>query len=106
MPLILDKTSKFGSFLALNFILKNSSYAKENGIEIEEEKLAGITKKEVTMDFTPLEKEILNRAFYSVNDFFTWSDLDGEEGFDFEDDIYPVIVKLLKKLGIEEIVHI
>ncbi len=106
MPLTLDKTSKFGPFLALNFILKNSSYAQENGVEIEEEKLADIIKKEVIMDFTPLEKEILNRAFYSVNDFFTWSDLDGEEGFDFEDDIYPAIVKLLKKLGIEEIVHI
>lgn len=105
MPLILNKTSKFGSFLALNLILKNNSYAKENGVE-NKPVLAGIIKKEVTMDFTPLEKEILNRAFYSVNDFFTWSDLDGEEGFDFEDDIYPVIVKLLKKLGIEEIVHI
>ena len=105
MPLILNKTSKFGSFLALNLILKNSSYAKENGVE-NKPVLAGIIKKEVTMDFTPLEKEILNRAFYSVNDFFTWSDLDGEEGFDFEDDIYPAIVKLLKKLGIEEIVNI
>lgn len=105
MPLILNKTSKFGSFLALNLILKNSSYAKENGVE-NKPVLAGIIKKEVTMDFTPLEKEILNRAFYSVNDFFTWSDLDGEEGFDFEDDIYPAIVKLLKKLGIEELVHI
>ena len=105
MPLILNKTSKFGSFLALNLILKNSSYAKENGVE-NKPVLAGIIKKEVTMDFTPLEKEILNRAFYLVNDFFTWSDLDGEEGFDFEDDIYPAIVKLLKKLGIEEIVNI
>lgn len=105
MPLVLNKTSKFGSFLALNLILKNSSYAKENGVE-NKPVLAGIIKKEVTMDFTPLEKEILNRAFYLVNDFFTWSDLDGEEGFDFEDDIYPAIVKLLKKLGIEEIVHI
>lgn len=105
MPLILNKTSKFGSFLALNLILKNSSYAKENGVE-NKPVLAGIIKKEVTMDFTPLEKEILNRAFYLVNDFFTWSDLDGEEGFDFEDDIYPAIVKLLKKLGIEELVHI
>lgn len=75
-------------------------------MKIDKAALAGIIKKEITMDFTPLEKEILNRAFYSVNDFFTWSDLDGEEGFDFEDDIYPVIVKLLKKLGIEEIVHI
>lgn len=105
MPLILNKTSKFGLFLALNLILKNNSYAKENGVE-NKSVLAGIIKKEVTMDFTPLEKEILNRAFYLVNDFFTWSDLDGEEGFDFEDDIYPAIVKLLKKLGIEEIVHI
>ena len=105
MPLILNKTSKFGSFLALNLILKNSSYAKENGVE-NKPVLAGIIKKEVTMDFTPLEKEILNRAFYLVNDFFTWSDLDGEEGFDFEDDIYPAIVKLLKKLCIEELVHI
>lgn len=105
MPLVLNKTSKFGPFLALNLILKNSSYAKENGVE-NKPVLAGIIKKEVTMDFTPLEKEILNRAFYLVNDFFTWSDLDGEEGFDFEDDIYPAIVKLLKKLGIEEIVHI
>lgn len=105
MPLILNKTSKFGLFLALNLILKNNSYAKENGVE-NKSVLAGIIKKEVTMDFTPLEKEILNRAFYLVNDFFTWSDLDGEEGFDFEDDIYPVIVKLLKKLGIEEIVNI
>jgi hypothetical protein len=104
MPLVLNKTSKFGSFLALNLILKNNSYAK-NGVE-NKPVLAGIIKKEVTMDFTPLEKEILNRAFYLVNDFFTWSDLDGEEGFDFEDDIYPAIVKLLKKLGIEEIVHI
>ena len=105
MPLILNKTSKFGPFLALNLILKNNSYAKENGVE-NKPVLAGIIKKEVTMDFTPLEKEILNRAFCSVNDFFTWDDLDGEEGFDFEDDIYPAIVKLLKKLGIEEIVHI
>lgn len=105
MPLILNKTSKFGSFLALNLILKNNHYAKENGVE-NKPVLAGIIKKEVTMDFTPLEKEILNRAFSSVNDFFTWSDLDGEEGFDFEDDIYPAIVKLLKKLGIEEVVHI
>jgi len=105
MPLVLNKTSKFGAFLALNLILKNSSYTKENGVE-NKPVLAGIIKKEVTMDFTPLEKEILNRAFYLVNDFFTWSDLDGEEGFDFEDDIYPAIVKLLKKLGIEEIVHI
>ncbi len=105
MPLVLNKTSKFGSFLALNLILKNSSYTKENGVE-NKPVLAGIIKKEVTMDFTPLEKEILNRAFYLVNDFFTWSDLDGEEGFDFEDDIYPAIVKLLKKLGIEEVVHI
>lgn len=105
MPLILNKTSKFGSFLALNLILKNNRYAKENGVE-NKPVLAGIIKKEATMDFTSLEKEILNRAFYLVNDFFTWSDLDGEEGFDFEDDIYPAIVKLLKKLGIEEIVHI
>lgn len=78
---------------------------QKNGVE-NKPVLAGIIKKEVTMDFTPLEKEILNRAFYLVNDFFTWSDLDGEEGFDFEDDIYPAIVKLLKKLGIEEVVHI
>jgi len=37
MPLVLDKASKFGSFLALNLILKNNSYAKENGVEIEED---------------------------------------------------------------------
>lgn len=37
MSLTLDKTSKFGSFLALNFVLKNNSYAKENGVEIEED---------------------------------------------------------------------
>lgn len=53
--------------------------------------------------FTPFEKEILERAFYEVDDYYTWRDLveDEDAAIDFENDIKPKIEELKKKLGIE-----
>ena len=54
-------------------------------------------------EFTPFEKEILERAFYSVDDYSAWDDLieDEDDPMDFENDIKPQIEELKKKLGIE-----
>lgn len=53
--------------------------------------------------FTPFEKEILERAFYAVDDYYNWDDLveDEDDPMDFENDIQPQIEALKKKLGIE-----
>lgn len=53
--------------------------------------------------FTAFEKEILERAFYVVDDYSAWDDLveDEDDPMDFENDIKPQIEELKKKLGIE-----
>ena len=58
---------------------------------------------EKSNEFTPFEKEILERAFYMVDDYSAWDDLIEEEdaAIDFENDIQPQIEELKKKLGIE-----
>jgi hypothetical protein len=53
--------------------------------------------------FTAFEKEILERAFYAIDDYSAWDDLveDEDEPMDFENDIKPQIEELKKKIGIE-----
>ena len=54
-------------------------------------------------EFTEFEREILERAFYMVDDYSAWDDLieDEDDPMDFENDIQPQIEELKKKLGIE-----
>ena len=54
-------------------------------------------------EFTAFEKEILERAFYAVDDYSAWDDLaeDEDDAMDFENDIKPQIEELKKKIGIE-----
>lgn len=51
------------------------------------------------MKLTKLEKEILERAFEYVNDYFAWDD--EYELEDYLAKVEPKIEELAKKLGIE-----
>ena len=52
------------------------------------------------MELTKLEKEILERAFNYVNDYYAWDDEYDEES-EFLEKVQPKIENLAKKLNID-----